>query len=710
MRILPTWLASALVLATGSGASPVLAENASVPARALRWLERNLEADAGATTEINASVEGKRLSALFVAGYLLEMHPEVDASDAFRERIDAAASEFLAGRTTGQFQATWLEGFLALYLAEAQLRGKDRMRDLERLAAACEAGQNVEGGWCHGKSGIASFYPSTLMAATNWAVLALGVARRLGVAVDDAILARALELYADVQSPSGAFPYGGRNYVKGFEAGRTAAAVAALAALGEVKGDLFRRAVGYAIEHAEEVPDGHASAAMHILTGALCFGLLGEPIWERFERTVLARVTGAQREDGSFDDILGRSPDSLELMGSATLNRAYITALYAASLAARSSLVVEQLSLSGVQVEEAARAPTAPPPAPPPLAWRRQSKSAEFLAAGCGTVVLGGGDGTLEVVEGTTGERRASLAARDDRLRLAALFIADGRVVSFWMESGSDTELPASMQALLERGAGTPGKAICHSLPGLERIWEAEFPGLPFSAAAAGERLVVLLRSGALIAIHLDRGNIEPLGETMAPVVNGGLAPDGERGLVVASEARLRVLGGAHRWEHESAGKRGLSPAAFSSVAWWRGDVIAGLTSGRLQLRSGNDGRVLWRRDLGGGAVVAVAAAAERALAVTADGALHATKPDGSSSWRFAPAAAKDSHAPPVVQWDGTRIWLDHGAGTFLYGVDPETGSVSAQVPVPAQSPWAIDGGVLFVCSGGELGAYRVGP
>ncbi|MEW6747961.1 MAG: SUMF1/EgtB/PvdO family nonheme iron enzyme, partial [Planctomycetota bacterium] len=139
---------------------------------------------------------------------------------------------------------SWAAGALALYYAEGNAQGIDEIDNLGRVAAFVQADQNIEGGWGHGdEPRTGSSYSATLIAASNWCAAALGLCQQAGVEVSPEVVDRVLRLFETVQGQSGAMPYGGPTYLRGYEVGRTTGTLFALAALGKTNASMFSKAL-----------------------------------------------------------------------------------------------------------------------------------------------------------------------------------------------------------------------------------------------------------------------------------------------------------------------------------------------------------------------------------------------------------------------------------------------------------------------------------
>ena len=134
--------------------------------------------------------------------------------------------------------------------------------------------QNLEGGWAHGEKDRPRppWYPGTLIATTNLALLSLGAAERMKTPIVKELnyqqaVRSGLQLLRDVQGPHGGLPYGDRYYRSGYDAGRTAGTLLALAALRQTDINLFRQAATFVLRNIDMIPEGHAGPPLHVLLG-----------------------------------------------------------------------------------------------------------------------------------------------------------------------------------------------------------------------------------------------------------------------------------------------------------------------------------------------------------------------------------------------------------------------------------------------------------
>lgn len=199
---------------------------------------------------------------------------------------------------------TWVVALTALALSEIQRRDGGLDSPLQHLEKRLEALQTESGGWFHGARPLAQ-YSSDLVAATNMALLALAALRGSGVPVPQEVIDRALAYYGAVQNEDGGLAYGIGHPMESLrlsEAGRTAGAVAALAALGLQAHDVCRKAADYSDGHFDEILIGwqHGLFPEHFLLGAIACERLGAERRERFLRTFQRPMVSCQEGDGSF--------------------------------------------------------------------------------------------------------------------------------------------------------------------------------------------------------------------------------------------------------------------------------------------------------------------------------------------------------------------------------------------------------------------------
>jgi hypothetical protein len=669
--------------------------------RALAWLLA--QDDLLDVSASNGFAAGKALCATAMTGFLLEQYPDLKGFARHRARLRRQLDGAL--RRGALTQGTWSDGLFGLYLAERHLRGVEGGEEeaLACLASRIARGQNADGGWSHGGFGI-SFYPTTLIAATNLSVLALGLARRLGVDVDEAVLADACRLYRDLQSPSGAWPYGGRPYRKGFEAGRTAGAVAALRAVGSA-GDLVARAGSYLARNAARVPHGHASPALHLLAGALAQSALGGPYAEAFDE-VLAGAAKCQKPDGSFRDFVPHSPDSLAVLGRTVQDEAYLTSLYACALAARRSEVAKLLS--GPVPDKPGRGVRAPEE-PSPL-WRVPVGRVAGLEEHEGTVLVVGVDGTVRRLGSATG------AAAADPLHLP---VAAGHSIrAAWSAKGLLFCLDASADA--RRAPLRVVNGVTATEPPELRlravrlddgkcVWKTKLRGLLNGAVRAGDELLLTSRVEAPRRLRLSDGKV--IGALRSPpgVVNRALAIARDGRIALTGESEIWALSPqrAILWQRKARSRRGLLAPAKSALVWAADRLVEGTTGGLVRCRNGATGKTIWKHETRA-AVHALAATDDTVVVLGSDGTVTCLEIDGALRWRADPAVGEETGAHGDLRVAG-RYAAASGPCGRLRVFEQSTGRPRATCALGPEDAWCLAGEIVLVVRDEELLAFSLG-
>jgi hypothetical protein len=674
-------------------------EEDAAPLRALEWLAGHLDPQhapkilfpsaAGSMPLVNASATRKHLSSVIVSGYLLALYPE-EAHVSFRRSIDQRIDDFVRAPACTP-QDSWNHGLALLYLAERNLRGEANQPLIETLVSKLVRSQNAEGGWGHKEQGARETYPTTLVALTGWSLLGLGLAERLGVEVDKTAVEKGWALCQEVQSPTGAFPYGGPPYRKGFEAGRTGTVVAALAAWGRTQGVSFQRAVEFLLCNAQSVPRGHASPAMHLLSGALAFRLLGDETWSAYEQAVLELVRKKQQEDGTFGDLLGHSPDSWTGLGDESLNSAYMTAFYAASLATPHSRVAALLC---TPVDAKIPIEAIPSPEVPSCLWTAPVGESSRLVASPTHLVAGTSSGAFTVLEAKGGKALARIGEEHEGAYCESLELTkEGLLTCMRRQASGKTEWFLSSRAL----------------PDGSLRWEALLPGKPLGWAYTTDQVYTLTTRGEVVSASLKDGS-EVLRLNGLPVSSTNRAftvsPEGE--IAVAADNRLVILDakGTERWSHTGEDRPGpVAPSCYGALVWWMERLLTGETDGGVACYA-PDGKLLWGVELGG-AIALLRRGTEQILALLDDGQVVALSSKGEIAWRYTPVAPLSSGDTSLFLLDGELVWVHSSEFTGLVGLQIRTGDAVATLPLPKQAPWYAAGGTVFVGGSEGVRAYR---
>jgi hypothetical protein len=236
----------------------------------------------------------------------------------------------LSAAFTRPSQYVWPVSMAAHYFAESYARGRDKAdakQGLKDAIAVLEAAQQKDGGWGHDDAARPGMglppiripkpgggeleYPATLLAASNCALSALGVAHaRLGTKASES-LSRGIGYFRSAQNADGTFPYdpaqrhelagSSTEMMGGIEVARTPAAFFALGCAGpHLAGKELRLAAQAMDQSPESWCEGHGSASMALQFAALAARARGDASWAAFRRLYFPRILAHQQEDGSF--------------------------------------------------------------------------------------------------------------------------------------------------------------------------------------------------------------------------------------------------------------------------------------------------------------------------------------------------------------------------------------------------------------------------
>jgi len=689
-------------------------------ARGLGWLQKHMQGKAWLKPAgAMGNTAGKRHAATAIAGWvaLSDEQGLVDpqVAKAWQARLARAAGG--SGFNTAAF-ANWLDGMAGLYFVELALRETKSRRALRRIVAGFESRQNREGAWGHGMRG-GGFYPSTLVAASNWALLTLGLAARQGCEVEPEVIDEALALYAKVQARNGSFPYGGLPYRKGYEAGRTSGSVVALLAVEKDQSPLFRRAAQYVRRNLVAVPNGHASPAMHVFMGALAAYALGEDDWKRYRSTVLVRVLACQQPDGSFDDIQGQSPDSFKLMGDDLTNRAYITALYTAALAVPYSRVARELKLDtplpDPQPSPALTAATDP-------LWQvapTEGETRGLVHAG-DRVLLLKQDGQVHCFEAVSGKAcpKESFRLGGGAKIASTKFFCHGDDVFMCVAPEVKMQMPGSMKEMFEasrkrrKNPGPRQQLARYSVAEHRLCWTKDLPAPLMRCAISSAGLHLLLFGGKVWSIDRDGNDLHEPFSGPALKANGAIARFENGQTVVAGESRLALFDseGNQAWTCKMRSPRGVTPPAIGALVASGERVYAGLTSGEALCLSAQDGKKLWRVQTGAAIQrlqMVGTGARETLLALTYDGSLHGIR-DGKLLWTADLTEGAEAPHGPTLAVGEASIWAGSSEASRLVEVDTASGQLSRRLVLAEGKHWSVGGGRLYMVSKQGLCCYRI--
>ncbi len=226
-------------------------------------------------------------------------------------------------------QENWELGYGCIFLAEyaRRTRSGEAKARLFEVAKKLEKNQEASGGWAHGPGGPNSLGYLELEIVSNWSLMGLGAAKRLGYPLDKAKLEKATAWIEETTHGDGGVGYSPREGQKGFgEAGRTSGAIAAYGQLG-LRGDpFFARMSDFYRGHATTLTTGHVSPYMHMTSGAIASYILGPRDWAAYIETYRPELYAARRGDGSFAAIPTHESDMLHSNTDSTVGSCWTTA------------------------------------------------------------------------------------------------------------------------------------------------------------------------------------------------------------------------------------------------------------------------------------------------------------------------------------------------------------------------------------------------
>jgi len=691
-------------------------EAAENPSRAaVRWLaswaEETLSNPAASVTPNEVA---KERATLCLLALLFELHPDSElATPSIREAVLQRTLRFARGeRARGEDALeSWNQAYCALALVERAHRGASDGDALEALAAKIQAGQRSDGGWGHGFRGSIVSYPSTLIAATNGSLLALGLFERLGLKIDEKCVERGLELYRGVQAETGALPYGGPQHRTDFEAGRTAGALSAMTALGRTDDELLRCTADYLFVNVLSIPEGHGSPGYHIFGGALAFYALGEEAWQRYDNVVLSGIRERLRGDGSFDDLYEQSPDSHPAMGSEELNRAYRSAHYAAALSvARSHLAVSlrEYGEDRLPVIVARHDPNGCC-----LVWRHNLASATSLFASSGIVAVVEDSGRVAFRSAGSGALLSEVEHAldcDVPLEVRDVQHVGDRILVQLRESLSqdfETEQLAARVFRTEESA-RPGKnfLVCYSISEMALLWNQELELQPRAIKLTSSHVLTLARGGGLNVITAETGKLENCRSSLPSLAQCVIETAGAGAIVIGTDATLKLIDaeGEELWEKRSKARLDATPASWTAArivgeALWTGstdgllrgiDLVSGKTRSELSLRAAI-------RE------ILVPPGQENLLLVLTDDGRVSALSNGAVAWEVDLAGGHEWRGRARSFIEADHLWIAHEGHGSVRSIDLKSGEVSLEYALPVGAAWTVADGQLIYAQNGKL-------
>ena len=632
---------------------------------ALRLLNKDKQAG---RTQFEGSLDGQtRVTEALVAAAILA-HPEQQRWQKQLKTLKRSVVRYV--RHGEDAQQTWPLCAAGCFLAMCDLRSPAERRTAEDLVYRIESAQNVEGGWGHDANNVGldkTSYPSTLMAATVQSLAVLGLMRRKGVDVDEEVIADGVALVEELQAPTGALPYGGRSYLKGYEAGRTSAGVLALAACSRQEKPAFARAVAFSRKHVDRIPKGHASSSMHVMWGALAMRAAGNKMWRLYQDRILSRVLSSQQEDGSFAPLERGTSDDIPLIGSDDARRAYVAACLSVALLAPRMTGITDLAV--VSIDNASTPKPGAKAKAGVAAWTRpELKSTAACARGENGVYIATAEPLiLHTLDAATGralqepwtipdqpkeifvERMQTLS--DGAILLLTAEVLDERVVARTTSLGG-----GRFQQIL--GPKIDYRLVCVDVSDPRVRWTYALQFRPHALAEAAQVLHVMLPTGTYMAMNVRSGVPTQRQELSGLSTNGGLAglPNGDA--LAATDLFLYSIGtkGTRTTLRHSKPRKRLAPSAFSAVRVVDKAAISTSTSGVVTAFKLPGFDHAWQQSTGT-ATEAIALTPNRVFLFGYDDGLRCLDLDtGAKLWKKQVPRMRAGHFPASLQTAGAHV------------------------------------------------------
>lgn len=658
-----------------------------------------------------ANAVSKRMAAMTFIGAVLDAHGNQERFDQARVEVLEMVRNDLQKKSAGGIGGFtgWLNPFRLLYLVEHSLQTNtdpDALL-LQTLVDGIESDQNGEGGWGHTGGNMVSFYPSTLVATTNLNLLALGLAKSFGAKVDQEGIDAGFDLLATVQGANGGMPYGGPAYRKGYEAGRTAASMLAYAAHGMTDSEQYRKAAQYVAQNLKYIPLGHASTAMHLYYGSLAAQLLAPGLQQEFDEAVLTRIRKARTADGSFDDVIDGSPDTMLAFNDKGkfIDRAYVSALSVGALQADQCKWVKRLV---PQPPTSAQPPAKPGALTLPQAtWvaaNSKVKNVRFLGD---TIATDGGNGELTWYARQNGESLATTPAPElaEGLNRESKLYAVGDYLLHACEDQPEGEISPFSGEVKDVAAGTYTLRRV-SADGVQ--WSRQFSNLASKIRRLDGELHLLMQNGAYLVLDSSTGKTKSNWSIGQQMINVDMAPHADGKVTISTENRVQHLEdeGWEVWTKRTKGDRGITPPAWTSLLADGDRLYLAESRGEVQCRQLEDGKGIWRNMLGGSirGVSHLKALPGHLLVVSSDGRVHALNADdGETLWSTLYSFGDESNQPLNMVQDGDSLWLHHAEAERLLKIRVADGEVTGLLGLEEGATWALDAGQLILVADEQL-------
>lgn len=273
-----------------------------------------------------------------------------DAQGEYKENIERAAKYVLenAGKTgrlgasdsgANWNQTHWAIGYGGMFIGEAHAHDPrpEYRQALQKWADTLCKQQEETGGWAHGPGGPNALNYLELEIMSNFALAAIGMAKRAELQVDEAKTQKGIQ-YVKACTQGGGVAYSTRKGQLGSgDPGRTAGAWWAFRLLKAKEKKLMSSMAAYWQRSLPELFEGHACPTMHVLSGALASAMHGKKTLTKYWKTFRPFMMASRVPGGAFDT--RPNHESRQMKGAPTdktWGTVFITASYALAMQAGS--------------------------------------------------------------------------------------------------------------------------------------------------------------------------------------------------------------------------------------------------------------------------------------------------------------------------------------------------------------------------------------
>ncbi|MHC4660279.1 MAG: DUF6288 domain-containing protein [Planctomycetota bacterium] len=230
------------------------------------------------------------------------------------------APDRMGSRSSGKGnwnQSNWRWGMGGIFLAECYTCHKDPSlkAKIQEVVRLLEGSQEESGGWGHGPGGPNALGYVELEVMSNLAMTALGLAKRIGCKINEEKFQKGIDYIVKCTNKKGGVGYSTRKgQIGGGCPGRTGGALMAFSAC-EYDKPICQLMSDYMEEKMEEIPEGHASPALHFLQAGLGSLNAHADVWNIFIEKLYPVIYEKMQSDGSFQHITNKEGDKDENNG-----------------------------------------------------------------------------------------------------------------------------------------------------------------------------------------------------------------------------------------------------------------------------------------------------------------------------------------------------------------------------------------------------------